>query len=98
VDGPARPRQGDAQRGPDRTGTDDPDDRRLAGRGMHVRVDVVARVDLVAVAMCAGRGRVEVEPGLADRRLRLGAVAFRIVARQVAPGLHRSSCAFIRRV
>jgi hypothetical protein len=65
---------------------------------VHVRVDVIAGMDLVAMAMHPGRERVEVDPGLGDRRLFLGAVAFGIVAGQVAPGLHRSSRAFIRRV
>ena len=45
VDRPAGPRQGDAERRPDRAGADDADDRRLAGPGMDwCGMGVVARV------------------------------------------------------
>ena len=45
------------------------------GPGMDVRMGVVARVGLVAVAVRAGRRRVEVDAGRLDGGLRLGAIA-----------------------
>ena len=75
VDRPARARQGDPERRPHGPRPDDPDDRWLAGPGVLVRVGVVARMDLVAVAVVAGRRRIEVDARRLDRRLRLGAVA-----------------------
>jgi hypothetical protein len=95
VDRPAGTRQGDAQRGPDRAGPDDPDDRRLARSGMGVRMDVVARMCLVAVPVEAGRGRIEVDAGGLDGGLDLRAITLRVVAGQVAPGLHRRHPAVI---
>ena len=89
LDRPAGAAQGDSERGPDRTGPDDPDDRRLAGSGVGVRVDVVARMGLVTVAVAAGRDRVEVDAGRVDRRPRLGAGHLRVVAGQVAPAPHQ---------
>jgi hypothetical protein len=89
VDGPARTRQGDAQRGPDRARPDDPDDRWLARSGMCVRMDVVARVGLVAVPVETGWQRVEIDACRLDRGFDLRAVTLRIVAGQVSPGLHR---------
>ena len=72
LDRPAGPAQGDPEGGPDRARPDDPDDRRLARLGVLMRVLVVARVDVVAVAVVARRGRVEVDAGRLDRRLGLG--------------------------
>ena len=70
--GPARPRQRDAEGRPDRARADDPHDRPLARAGVRVRVDVVARVLEVAVAV----GR----PGLAGPGLRIGRLAHRLPA------------------
>ena len=64
---PARPRQRDAEGRPDRARADDPHDRPLARAGVRVRVDVVARVLEVAVAV--GRA------GLAGPGLRIGRLA-----------------------
>jgi hypothetical protein len=96
---PAR-RSATPERGPDGARADDPDDRRLVALGPDVGVGVVARVDLAAVAVVAGRDRVEVDAGclelldgLAARRILRGAVVAGSRARAVlaipAPGLHR---------
>ena len=54
-------------------------------------------VDLVAVAVVAGRGRIEVDAGSLDGRLGLGAVALGVVARERAPRLHRRPAAAVGR-
>ena len=59
---------------------------------------VVARVDVVAVAVEARRGRVEVDAGGLDRRLGLGcARRLRVVARRLAPRPHRPAAAMVGR-
>jgi hypothetical protein len=45
-------------------------------------------MDLVTVAMVAGRRRIEVDARRLDRRLRVGPVAFRVVGR-IDPTPHR---------
>jgi hypothetical protein len=89
VDRPAGTRQRHPQSGPDRPRPDDPDDRWLAGFGMRVRMDVVARVGLVAMAVHAGRRRVEIDAGRLDGGFLLGAISLGVVAGQTAPRLHR---------
>ena len=89
LDRPAGAAQRDAERRADRARPDDADDRRLARPRVDVRVDVVARVRLVAVAVAAGRDRIEVDAGRLDRRPCLRAVLLGIVAGQVAPAPHQ---------
>ncbi len=89
LDRPAGARQGDAERRPDRPGADDADDRRLARLGVRVRVLVVARVDLVAVAVEAGRRRVEVDARPPRWRPRSSARARRVRGRR--PGRSRQA-------
>ena len=89
VDRPAGPRQRDAERGPDRAGPDDPDDRRLARLRVVVRVGVVARVGLVAVA-------VEARAATGSRSMPAASMAASVSARSrsgSSPG--RSPQAFI---
>jgi hypothetical protein len=97
MDRPAAARQGDAERRPDRAGPDDADDRRLARPGVEVRVDVIARVDLVAVAVGARRDGIEVDAGRLDGSLGLGTVALGVVAREIAPRPHRARAEVIGR-
>jgi hypothetical protein len=58
---------------------------------------VAVGVDLLAMAMVAGRQRVEVDAGRLDGRLGLGAIALRVVARERPPGLHPCPAATVRR-
>ena len=84
---PARDRA-TAQRGPDGAGPDDPDDRRLAGLGVVMRVRVVARVDVVAVTVEPGGGGSRSMPAAAMAASVAASGGLGIVG-GVAPGLHR---------
>ena len=53
------------------------------GMGMPVRVDLA-----IAVAVMAGRDRIEVDAGLLDGGLGLGTIALGIVSRDPSPGFH----------
>ena len=88
MDRPTPACEGDAERRPDRSRPDDPDDRRLPGFRVEVRVAMVARVRLRVMAMGAGSDRVQIDAGRLDGGLLLGPVALRVIAGQVAPGPH----------
>ena len=90
-DRPAGPRQGDAERRPDGSAADDPGDRALPRPGVLVRMCVAVGVDLLAVAMVAGRQRVEVDPRVLEGRLGRRALARGVVTGQRTPGLHRAT-------
>jgi len=91
VDRPAATAERDSKGSAHRTGPDDADDRRLARPGMNVRMDVIARVRLIAMAVRAGGRWVEIDPGRLDGRRGVCAVALRVVAGQVAPCPHEAS-------
>ena len=88
VDRPAGSTQRHAERGADRTGPHDADDRGPARLRLDVRVGMVAGMGGIAVAVEARRRRIEIDARLGDGGLLLRAIPFRIVARKVAPGLH----------
>ena len=93
---PARVRAS-GQRAADRTAADDAGGRALAGLGVLMRVLMAVGVDLVAVAVVSGRGRIEVDAGGLDGRLGLRAVALGVVTRERAPRLHRRPAAAVGR-
>jgi hypothetical protein len=52
---------------------------------------MTVRVDLtVVVAVMTGRDGIKVDAGVLDGRLGLGPITLRVVARDPAPGLHRT--------
>jgi hypothetical protein len=63
---PAGSGQCDAERGADRAGTHDPDQRWLTGRTMPMGMRMVVDVGLVAVPVSPRRLGIEVDPRLAD--------------------------------
>ena len=81
ADGPARALERDAQRRPHGAGADDAHHGPVARPRVRVRVLVVARVFDVAVAVAAGRRRVELDPLRLERLEVLGVGGLATLAR-----------------